>query len=249
MTPVLGKRIVALRDKIVKHFKAADWEEAGLLSGTSETIDLYPRLLRSLSWGDPDYAGNVLGVLRQIAEEDVRAFNTIEQYAHDKFTGNAEYISSKPRPARIISFSPHVFNVPDDPLEPDLAVVMMPFDAGFTAVHKAIKRACKAAGLRCLRVDDIWEESVIIQDVFNLIFRSHVVIVDFTGKNPNVMYETGIAHTLGKHVVPIAQSMDDVPFDIKHHRILKYLQNTEGLTKLEERLTNRLLTLGSDLDE
>jgi hypothetical protein len=79
---------------------------------------------------------------------------------------------------------------------------------------------------RCTRVDDIWEESVVIQDIFNLIFRAHVVIVDFTGKNANVMYETGIAHTLGKHVIPISQSLDDVPFDMSHHRVLKYLPNS-----------------------
>src|ERR1035441_10621327 len=54
--------------------------------------------------------------------------------------------------------------------------------------------------------------------VFNLVFRAGVVLVNFTGKNPNVMYETGIAHTLGKIVIPISQSLDDVPFDMKHHR-------------------------------
>ena len=93
---------------------------------------------------------------------------------------------------------------------------------------------------RCLRVDDIWEESTVIQDIFNLIFRAHVVIADFTGKNPNVMYETGIAHTLGKHVVPIAQSINDVPFDMAHHRILKYLSNSEGIESMVGRLEEKL---------
>jgi len=54
------------------------------------------------------------------------------------------------------------------------------------------------------------------------------------------MYETGIAHTLGKHVVPITQSMGDIPFDLHHHRILKYLANTEGLVELRSRLAVRL---------
>ena len=59
--------------------------------------------------------------------------------------------------------------------------------------------------MRCLRADDIWEESTIIQDIFSLILRCEVVVIDCSGKNPNVMYEMGIAHTLGKHVVPITQ--------------------------------------------
>jgi hypothetical protein len=57
------------------------------------------------------------------------------------------------------------------------------------------------------------------------------------------MYETGIAHTLGKHVIPISQSLDDVPFDMAHHRILKYLPNSEGYLELSSRLQSRLKSL------
>lgn len=92
-------------------------------------------------------------------------------------------------------------------------------------------------------MDDIWANSAIIQDIFDLIFVSSIVVVDFTGKNSNVMYETGIAHTLGKHVVPITQSIDDVPFDLQSHRVLKYLPNSEGLASLQTDLARRLATL------
>jgi len=112
-------------------------------------------------------------------------------------------VSAKPS-ERKITFAPSIFHVPENTMvEADLVALMMPFDAAFNSVHMAISKACASANYRCVRVDDIWEDSVIIQDIFSLIFRSHVVVVDFTGKNPNVMYETGIAHTLGKHVVPI----------------------------------------------
>jgi hypothetical protein len=59
-------------------------------------------------------------------------------------------------------------------------------------------------------------------------------------KNPNVMYETGIAHTLGKHVIPITQAVEDIPFDIRHHRVLKYLPNKEGYASLSSKLGSRL---------
>ncbi len=141
---------------------------------------------------------------------------------------------------RKITFAPNVFQVPDCYVELDLVTVMMPFVVEFNPVHEAIKGACTTNGLRCLRADDIWEESTIIQDIFNLIFRAQVVIVDFTGKNANVMYETGIAHTLGKHVIPITQTLADVPFDMQHHRALKYLPNTEGMRTLKTSLTKKL---------
>lgn len=66
------------------------------------------------------------------------------------------------------------------------------------------------------------------------------MVVDFTGKNPNVMYETGIAHTLGKHVIPISQSLDDVPFDMAHHRILTYLPNNESIETMVPKLASKL---------
>jgi len=58
----------------------------------------------------------------------------------------------------------------------------------------------------------MWEDATIIQDVFSLIYRASFIVVDSSGRNPNVFYETGIAHTLGKDVVPITQNDADVPF-------------------------------------
>jgi hypothetical protein len=245
---VLGKRIIALRQKIVAHFGAGNWEEVGLMTGESKRINDHPRLLRSLSWGDEDYEGNVLTVLRLIAERDIEKLRIIESYVDEHFPGEAKYISAKPSEKKI-TFAPNVFKVPDLVPEDDLVAVMMPLRQEFAPVYESIKRACVTCGLRCLRADDIWEETTIIQDIFNLVFRANVVVVDFTGKNSNVMYETGIAHTLGKHVVPISQSIEDVPFDITHHRVLKYLRNAEGIVALEKSLTTKLRQFATTAQE
>ena len=119
----------------------------------------------------------------------------------------------------------------------------MPFAADFDKTHEAIKDACTANGLFCYRADDIWANSAIMQDIFDLIFSSRIVIVDYTGRNSNVLYETGIAHTLGKTVIPITQSLDDIPFDLKPHRALKYLPNQEGIQELTEGLSKRINTI------
>ena len=236
----LGKRILALRERVVAEFNSGDWEAVGLLTGFSDLISDHPRLLRSLSWGDEDYAGNALTIIKQIAEQDIDAFVVFENFVTEKYPGEGQFISAKPS-ERKITFAPSVFQVPENTtIENDLVAVMMPFKAEFGPIHDGIRRACSAANYRCLRVDDIWDESTVIQDIFNLIFRAHVVVVDFTEKNPNVMYETGIAHTLGKHVVPISQSLDDVPFDMAHHRILKYLPNSEGIEVMVSKLAEKL---------
>ncbi len=239
MDDAVIKKLFAVRERIVANFNEGHWQEIGLLTGFSDEIDRYPRLLRSLSFGDPDYDGNVLGILRQIAEQDPVSLDRIERYLDERFPGENEYVSAK-LAERKITFAPSVFAVPEGGVEHDLAAVMMPFAKEFDPVHTAIKAACATNGLRCQRVDDIWQDSVVVQDIFSLIFHAQVVVVDFSGRNANVMYETGIAHTLGKHVVPIARSLDDVPFDMRHHRVLGYLPNGEGLAVLEKTLAAKL---------
>jgi nucleoside 2-deoxyribosyltransferase len=117
---------------------------------------------------------------------------------------------------------------------------MMPFSTSFQGAHRAIVTAAHVNGMACQRADDIWVHSTVMQDIFSLLFRSFIVVCDFTGKNPNVFYEAGIAHALGKHVIPITQSTEDIPFDLRHHRYLHYLNNGEGIDRLSAELSTRI---------
>lgn len=147
--------------------------------------------------------------------------------------------NSRPRRQR-----PTVFRIDDhEDIQATLVSAMMPFSAAFNNVYQSIKIAVENAGLKCKRADDIWEDTAIIQDVVSLIDRSRVVICDCTGRNPNVFYEAGIAHTLGRDVVLITQNIDDVPFDLRHLRSLKYLGNAEGLAALSIALQDRIETI------
>lgn len=139
---------------------------------------------------------------------------------------------------------PSVFQIPEhENIEPTLASAMMPFDAGFNAVYEAIQQASSNAGLRCMRADDIWENAEIIQDVVALIDRSRIVVCDCSGRNPNVFYEAGIAHTLGREVILITQSEHDIPFDLRHLRHIRYHNNGEGRAELTQALQARMQTL------
>lgn len=142
-----------------------------------------------------------------------------------------------------ITFTPSVFKIPKKPTNSKLISVMMPFSPAFRGTYDAIKRVADHMGLECFRADDIWENSTFIQDIFDLIFCSRIVVVDFSERNPNVMYETGIAHTLGKVVIPITQSLNDIPSDLGHHRALKYLPNDEGYRTLSNELFKRINTI------
>ena len=138
---------------------------------------------------------------------------------------------------------PTVFNLSDEPVDPRLVAVMMPFDAKFNAVYSALQGAITAANMEFQRADDIWIHDHVIQDVVSLIGKARVVICDLTGRNSNVFYEMGIAHTLGRDVIMVTQSAEHVPFDVGHIRNIRYLSNAEGLAALAAEVTKRLETL------
>ena len=238
-----GPELVKLKDAVVEEFNASNWKDLGALTNTLDEVENHPRLLRSLSWGDPDYDGLALTFLRKMIGPDDENLDIVLDYVAKKCKTFGEDVSSEQSKGRKIIFSPSIFEIPHGSMEPDLVSVMMPFQMEFSAVYETIKEAASRVGLRCMRVDDLWDHSTIIQDVFSLIFRSFIVVCDFSGKNPNVFYEAGIAHTLGKHMIPITQSEHDIPFDLRHHRFAKYLNNSEGLDRLKEELRSRFSTL------
>jgi hypothetical protein len=136
---------------------------------------------------------------------------------------------------------PTVFVIPEhEQIEPALVSVMMPFDATFKRVYKGVKETAERINMRCRRADEIWESPAIIQDIVSLIDKSRVVICDCTGRNPNVFYEIGIAHTLGREVILITQNEADIPFDLRHLRYVHYLNNAEGRRALFAALESRL---------
>lgn len=136
---------------------------------------------------------------------------------------------------------PEVFSVSEyKNIDNDLISVMMPFSGAFTNVYNKIKSIADSINMRCTKADEIWNNHSIIQDVVSLIDKSKIVICDCTGKNPNVFYEMGIAHTLGRNVIFITQLENDIPFDLRHLRYIHYLNNKEGLESMGEKLKDRI---------
>jgi len=89
---------------------------------------------------------------------------------------------------------------------------MMPFGQPFDRYYLNIfVPAITAAGLKPLRADSIFSSSTIMADVWRCTRQAVVVLADVTGKNPNVVYELGLAHAAGKPVVIVTNSLEDCP--------------------------------------
>ena len=116
--------------------------------------------------------------------------------------------------------------------------VLMPFNDAFADVYEiGIKEACDAAGAYCERVDEqIFVESM-LDRIYNQIAKADVVIADMTDRNPNVFYEVGYAHALGKRTVLLTRDASDIPFDLKHFPHIVY---GDSLSFLRDELTKRI---------
>lgn len=101
--------------------------------------------------------------------------------------------------------------------------VVMPFSSLFQIEYeKIIQPALLELNIQCVRGDEIYTKQRIVDDIWNSIKKCRFVLAELTGKNPNVLYEIGLAHAIGKPVIIITRNGDDVPFDLKALRYLYY---------------------------
>lgn len=102
--------------------------------------------------------------------------------------------------------------------------VMMPFAAPHGDYYsKVYKPAIEKAGLRPVRADtEIFGTGKIIDQIWSGIHAAKVLVAELTTRNPNVFYELGLAHALEKPVVLVSGNESDVPFDLKHIRVIHY---------------------------
>jgi len=76
---------------------------------------------------------------------------------------------------------------------------------------------------------------VIFEDIWLMLNESDLVIVDFTSRRPNVYLEYGMALVLGKPIVAITQSLEDIPSDTPK-RILRGARLATIMVKRPSRL-------------
>jgi hypothetical protein len=119
--------------------------------------------------------------------------------------------------------------------------VLMPFAVQYEPVYRDhICAVAKKLSLSVARADDFFTANAIMSDVWSGICGAGVVVADCTGRNPNVFYEIGIAHTVGKRVILITQNESDVPADIRHMRYIAYQYTPPGMNRLEQLLAETI---------
>jgi hypothetical protein len=126
-----------------------------------------------------------------------------------------------------------------------LCFVLMPFTKATQkrAYSRVVKRVIAEAGLEPKREDESHGLDV-MEDVWINLNEARCVLADVTGGNPNVLYEVGIANTLGKPLLILsADPRRKVPFDLNRFRHVFYDGTEKGLKSLRATLPAMIQSL------
>lgn len=128
--------------------------------------------------------------------------------------------------------------------------VLMPFNPEFDEVYEdVIKQVGIKLKLGVSRADELFGPRSIVTDIWSSLVSAKVVVADCTQRNPNVFYEIGLAHAIGKPVVLLAQNDSDVPFDLRHIRYIKYSLTPRGAKALLTRLSKSIRAAMEDASQ
>ena len=134
----------------------------------------------------------------------------------------------------------------------DSCFVLMPFGDPIGGYYADVyEPAIEKAGLQPVRADaDIFGTGKIIDQIWEGINAAKVLVAELTNRNPNVFYELGLARALGKPVVLVSSNENDVPFDLKHIRVIYYdVMDPFWGQKLIEKVAENILSAISDPEE
>jgi hypothetical protein len=124
----------------------------------------------------------------------------------------------------------------------DTCFVMMPFGEWFDRYYQEIYApAIKEAGFEPIRGDELFNTGSVVEQIWEQIEKAKLLLADLSGKNPNVFYELGLAHAAKKPVVFTAAQLEDVPFDLRHLRVIIYdIREPEWAARLRKSVSDYL---------
>lgn len=145
-------------------------------------------------------------------------------------------------------FEDMAINLADIQVDEKMVMCLMPFHRKYDKTKTAIANACKEMGYRFRRSDDelIEDNTDLRKSIVRMILESRVVVAVLDGRNPNVFYEIGIAHSVGKLVLMVVNLSREEnkrqEVDLLSNRLITYNNTNE----LKEKLVKTLKAIHYD---
>lgn len=130
----------------------------------------------------------------------------------------------------------------------DTCFVMMPFGTWYDRYYQEVYiPAIRDAGFEPVRADELFSSGSVVEQIWEQIEKSKVLLAELTDKNANVFYELGLAHAARKPVVFTSGKVEDVPFDLRHLRVIVYdVREPQWAEKLQRLITDYLRNAAKD---
>ena len=115
-----------------------------------------------------------------------------------------------------------------DPDRPDLLDVV-----------EGVKDVFREFGIQAQRADEIEHQGIITEVILSRIRTCEFLFADVSGERPNVYYEIGFAHAIGKRPILFRKEGTKLHFDLSVHNVPAY----KNVTELKSMLRRRLLAM------
>jgi len=182
--------------------------------------------------------------------------STVLSYEYDILRSVIKYLEDLDRRKKTMHIDP-IFKADNLVIDPKMVFCALPFnDDRLEIFIEIIRPHLETMDLNAIKISDV--KSItgnIMENIWTYINKSRFVIVDISDKNPNVFYELGICHTVGKDTIIICDEdsfksdyKSKFPFDISGLNTIVYKNKGAGMIKLKEELGHVIKAIVSGED-
>lgn len=177
-------------------------------------------------------------VIQKLLIDDQKLYKNIEHLRKEINISNigADFMNVNP-----------IFQARNLTINPDESFYIMHFSENRENIYNILSKAIgEKYGIQLIKSGDktFNFNKTIMESIWTHINMSPFVIADISDRNPNVFYELGICHTIGKTVIPLCdrESMENdynnsFPFDIADRPVIIYKNTIGGENDLISRVS------------
>jgi hypothetical protein len=121
-------------------------------------------------------------------------------------------------------------------LRRDITVLIPAGVTGSPVYTEAIRPVCEELELTSTRAENLFARQDVMPDLWSSIYIADLIIADCTGNEAAVFYGLGMAHTIGKTTLLLAQNLEDIPYNALQHHYIIYHPSQPGFARLRQDL-------------
>jgi len=124
--------------------------------------------------------------------------------------------------------------------------IAMPFSSDFDNLRKVIVESVVTVGLTPCQLELNPKSNKFLEGIFTHTRETWVVIAvcspeeETATANPNIMYEVGLAHSIGKSTIILTNNIDKLPSNLKGENILEYKKGDEIIPEFKDKITTEI---------